>query len=657
MSVHRYTIRYLYLFIACGISTRDQKIYMSKHIEHTVHTVTYCEPVGNLNRKTLDLTLRQSQVLVLTAQKTQNYGLCKFSDLLADTGVAHATLADHLAALQRDGYIQTPSDKDGNQRPPRNLSAPDPIQITEEGKKVAMGIVSSLNATYNELPSTIFEKLKKEYEPKWIQRNLFGTKNTSFAKAFEELVERNPLEPVLTTISMYNELDTQLSIIRRRDLNEYVTLSRAKLNLEIRNGRLASIAIPIAIRNRTKLSSMKKMLCDSWSWAGTVSSVSTKRYWAEATSLGLVQVVGNSVQSLKHNTIDTITWLARKTHFTFINTIPTAPKCSLVLFRESFRLPTEADLLDPNKSDKHLEWLQFIYDNMGDKSDYIDAVTEALSIIKDRTNLVQDYEGSIVPTTLIRLISEEPELKTVFDKMLKDKHTVTAQLLRAISAKPSISLAELKADISKEGRHSKEDIEETIYELASKNLIHMANSRSASKESTKLFSFIHVPYLYSKRTNDAKEANALLRGMNPYLLQQVKELFSSEEDGEAVVDTLRGLTMKKEIYFDDLGREYDKTFERKMFRFALDLEPFAQIKPDQSGFALNEDKAGLNDIIINSLIYSTIARNDALDVYASAISGLAERDTSWSIEVIDEAKDLTDELIGRNQKRLSPDIM
>jgi len=610
-----------------------------------------------LTRKNLDLTLRQSQVLVFTARKFHNYGFVKFSDLLADTGVAHATLADHLAALQQDGYIQTPRDKDGNQRPPRNLSATDKIDITEEGKKVALRIVNSLNASYNEGAASIFAKLKKEYEPKWIQQNLFGNKITSFAKAFEELVERNPLEPVLTTISMYNELDSQLSLIRRKDLNEYIQLSRAKLNLEIRNGRLASIVIPVAIRNRTKLTSIKKMLNDSWSWAGTVSSVSTRRYWAEATSLGLVQVVGNSVESLKSNTIDTITWLAKKTHFTFINTIPTAPKCSLVLFRESFRLPTEADLLNPNESDKHLEWLQFIYDNMGDKSDYIDAVAEALYIIKDRTNLVQEYNGSIVPTTLIRLINSEPELKTVFDKMLKDKDTVTAQLLKAISAKPSISLAELKADINKERMHSKEDIDETISELASKNLIYTANSRSASKDTTKLFSFIHVPYLYSKRTHEAKEANALLRGMNPYLLQQVKELFSNERDSEAIVTTLRKLTMKEEICFDDLGREYDKTFERKIFRFALDLEPFVQFRKDQSGFALNEDKAGLNDIIINSLIYSTIARNDALDVYANAIAGLVERDTPWYNEAIDETKDLTAELISKNQKVLTPDIM
>lgn len=185
-----------------------------------------------MNRKNHDLTLRQSQVLVLAAQKTLNFGFVKFCDLLTDTGVAHATLADHLAALQRDGYIETPKDQDGNQRPPRNLSAQDKIEITEEGKKAALIIVNTVKTSYTETPSSIFSKLRKEYEPKWIQQNLFGTKNTSFAKAFEELVERNPLEPVLTTISMYTELDSQLSLIRNRDLDEYVQLS---IEIKLRN--------------------------------------------------------------------------------------------------------------------------------------------------------------------------------------------------------------------------------------------------------------------------------------------------------------------------------------------------------------------------------------------------------------------------------------
>lgn len=601
------------------------------------------------------LTLRQSQALVSVYQRTLSLGNVKIADLLADMGVAHATLADHLSALQRRWYIQTPKDENGNQRPPRNLSSQDRITITEKGKRTAKTVMKAVDVSYKDYaPGAFFTRLKKSYEPKWFQLNLFGTKNSSFAKAFEELINKNPSEPVLTTIVMYTDLDSQLSLMRLRDKEEYVVLSRAKLNLEIRNGRLASIAIPTAIRNRTKLTSLKQLLRNSWSWTGAVSSTSKRRYWDEATSLGLIQIVGNSVQSLKPNTTDTINWLAKKTHFTFINTIPTAPKCALVLFREAFRLPSEEDLLDPRNAD-NLEWLQFIWENMGDKSDYVEAVAEGLTILKDRTSLLQEFEGSIVPTTLIRKISSEPELALNFRTMLKEKNTKTSNILTAISAKPAISLAELRADLNKKAKNkfSKEDIEETIASLAGRNLVYLATSRSALKSSTKLFSFIHVPYILSKKTNDTKEANAVLRGMNPFLLQQIKDLFSNEEERTAVINTLQRLMEIKEINFEDIGREYGKTVERKMLRFVFDLDPFASIKDDYSGFVLNAQNAGLNNIVINSLIYSAIARNDALDVYTTAIENLVERYTQWHKDIAEESKILVNDLIEKNRKDLS----
>ena len=108
-----------------------------------------------------------------------------------------------------------------------------------------------------------------------------------------------------------------------------------------------------------------------------------------------------------------------------------------LFFRESYKLPTEDDLLDPRNSEKDLQWLEFIYNNMVDKSDYISAVVDALKTLKDRTKILQEYEGTIV-TNVIRLISQEQEVKTVFDKMLKEDNTIISQLLRAISAKPSI---------------------------------------------------------------------------------------------------------------------------------------------------------------------------------------------------------------------------
>jgi len=593
--------------------------------------------------------LRQAQALISVAQRTHTLGNVKLADLITDMGVAFVTLADHLQALQREGYVQTPKDANGEYRLPRNLGFQDEITITEQGKEVAKEIAESVKVSYaDHTASSIFEKLKRSYEPKWFQQNLFGTKNSSFAKAFEELIDKNPSEPVLTTISMYTELDSQLSIMRTNNNDEYVELSRAKLNLEIRNGRLASIAIPTAIRNVTKLTYLKQMLRDSWSWTGAVSTTSIRRYWQEAMSLGLLQVVGNSVQSLKPTTTDTISWLAKKTHFTFINTIPTAPKCALVLFRESFRLPTEEALLNPQKADNPLEWLQFIWENMADKSDYVEAVEEALAILKDRANLLQEYENRIVPTTLIRKISSEPELALNFRTILKEKDTITASILTAISAKPAISKSELRVDLNQKAKRkiTEEEIEETTSLLAAKNLIHYARG------STKLFSFIHVPFIYSKKASDTKEANAVLRGMNPYLLQQVKELFCSDEERFAVVDIFKGLMKSKQVSFEAVDKEYGKTIERKLLHLAIDLNPFVSITEDHSCFILNQNNVGLNNIIINSLMYSAIARNDALDVYSTAISNLVEKDEPWYMEVAEESKTLVDDLIERNRKDL-----
>jgi hypothetical protein len=90
-----------------------------------------------------------------------------------------------------------------------------------------------------------------------------------------------------------------------------------------------------------------------------------------------------------------------------------------------------------------------------------------------------------------------------------------------------------------------------------------------------------------------------------------------------------------------------------MLRFAVDLDPFVSIKEDYSGFVLNTHNVGLNNIIINSLIYSAIARNDALDVYTTAIKNLVERDAQWHNDIAEEPKILVNDLIEKNKKDLS----
>jgi DNA-binding MarR family transcriptional regulator len=108
-----------------------------------------------LTGKNFDLTLRQSQVLTLAAQKIKHYGYVKVYDLLGDTGVGHTTLADHLSALQRDGYIKAPIDSEGKERLARNLSSYDTIVLTETGKKFAQEIMNFARASYKESPSCV----------------------------------------------------------------------------------------------------------------------------------------------------------------------------------------------------------------------------------------------------------------------------------------------------------------------------------------------------------------------------------------------------------------------------------------------------------------------------------------------------------------------
>ena len=134
--------------------------------------------------KDFGLSLRQCQVLVDAVQKIHNYGYCKVSDLLGDTGVGHATLFDHIKALQDKGFMQTPVDSQGNHRLPRNFSAPDQVFVTAPGNTLALDILAFIGATIDEQASSVFSKIRKQFEPKWIQHNLFGNKNTSFAKTF-----------------------------------------------------------------------------------------------------------------------------------------------------------------------------------------------------------------------------------------------------------------------------------------------------------------------------------------------------------------------------------------------------------------------------------------------------------------------------------------
>jgi DNA-binding MarR family transcriptional regulator len=608
-------------------------------------------------RRKFGLTLRQAQALTCIAYRKTIFSVVRFSDLITDMGVSFVTLADHLGALKKRGLIRTQA------KYTRNLDFSDEITITRGGDAVASLLMQKIGATYgNETMPEIFARLRNmlfEPEPKTVSGQqidlLFNktTTRTSFAKAFNKLVIENPTEPVLTSIAMYTDLDSQLVLIHLKDKEKYKILSRARLNLEIRNGRLASIAIPAAIRGTSRFEELSDILAGSWSWMATVASRSERRYWQEATYLGLIQINGDSVISLKQAPVDTLKWLSDKTNFTFINTIPVAPKIALVLYREALEfLPTEEDLLDPKNSNLTLPWLNTIRDGMNNTALFKKTVHEGLRILKDDSTILQSYEGRLIPTSVYRKIKSIPELNARFETIMKHQDTTVANILIAINQKPAITVGELCQDLNKHSKHkiTVDDVWDMASLLIPSNLVQTTSGRSAAKEDKSFFSFIHIPFLEQTNTS-RKQTNAVLRSIKPYLLHLIKELFVKDDERRAVYNIFNDLMKKDYKDFESIEREYSKNIERKIVVISRLLEPFVAIDKDYNGISLNKDTTGLNKVLIDSLLYSVLTQNDGLAIYNNAIAALVEKDKPWATDIENEVQTLTTALI-KEQKIL-----
>jgi DNA-binding MarR family transcriptional regulator len=605
-----------------------------------------------VNRKD-GLTLRQAQALTCIAYRKNIFGIIKVSDLITDMGVSFATLADHLGALKKIGLIQTEEEFT------RNLDFSDIIALTYSGEAHANQYMQRVQASYgNDTVQTIFEGLKRYFDPEpktppGYQIDLFfnktPNKTVSFAKAFKKLVVDNPTEPVLTSIAMYSDLDSQLSLMHLQDNDKYKELSRAHLNLEIRNGRLASIAIPAAIRGTARLEELDDILAGSWSWMGTVASRSHSRYWQEAAYLGLVQFNGSSVVSLAPSPVDALRLLADKTNFTFINTIPVAPKSALVLYRESFEFPTEEDLLNPSNSSLKLPWLNTIRDGMT-TSAFKETVVEGIRILRDDANILQSYKGRLIPTAVYRRVNSIPELQKRFDTIMDHQDTAIANILMAINQKPAITTWELCNDINMHSKHKMkvEDVWNMVSLLIPSNLVQATSSHSVAKENTRLFSFIHVPVL-EQTSLDRKKANAVFRNIKPYLLHLMKELFVKDEERQAVYTVFNDLVRHGTVDFESLEKDYDKAIARKIIVTSNLLQPFVTINKEYTKLNLNKDTIGLNKILIDSLLYSVLTQNDGLAIYNNAISALVEKDQQWSKDIDTGVNNLTMELLEQQQ--------
>jgi hypothetical protein len=581
--------------------------------------------------------------------RIKTFGFVTIGELISDLGVAFGTLANHLEMLQKHILIKTPDDNR-----PHNLDFSDKLTITPEGETVAQKFLCLLEANYEDYnPKSLFGKLRKFYEPKGIQLDLYLNKTVSFAKAFEKIIAKNPTDPVLTSIAMYTDLDSQLSVLKSKDNKKYKLLSTAKLNLEIRNGRLASIAIPVALRapSSLRIIELLRILENSWSWMGTVDGRSLRRYWHEASHLGLMQLDGELIKSMKLAPVDTIEWLAEKTHYTFINSIPIAPKCSLVLFKESFSLPTEEDLFKPQNASVELPWLTDIWADMVDKRDYADTIKEGLRIVMEDANLLQKQGNRIVPTTVIRRMRQNSEMKTRFVTMMKNDSTRIAKILIAITSKPSVTIGELYTDLVSESptthKPSFEDVSQAISILATENLVSYANSKSIKDASTRLYSFLHLPYIeFDKVHKD--ETNAVLRGIKPYLLQLIRELFETKEERDKIRDIISNLLQKQEITFDDIENEYGKTLMKKALILGRSLEPFVRLDSEYNSLQLNQRNLMLNKILIDSLLYSILTQDEGMSAYNSTIADLVEKDKPLTDQVEEEIKSWMATLIEQN---------
>jgi len=593
-----------------------------------------------------NLTLRQAQALMSISYRLNVFGFVTLGELISDMGVAFATLANHLERLQKQGLITTP---DNNR--PHNLAFQDKIQITPQGEITAQKFLAELELpNYNNCnPASIFEKLRNRFEKvQSVQLDLFlnSTTTASFAKAFEKIVAKNPTEPILTAIAMYTDLDSQLSLMKLRDRKKYKILSSAKLNIEVRNGRLASMAIPTALRapSSLKASDLWRILENSWSWMGTVDRRSRNRYWQEANSLGLMQANGELLTSMKPTAIDTISWLANKTHFTFINTIPIAPKCSLVLFKESFNFPTLDDLYNPQNA--NLPWLSSIRENMQDKSDYIKTIKDGLRLVMDDVSLLQLIGDRVIPSTVIRMMSTNSEMTDRFNTLMKNDSTQVAKILIAISAKPGITVQDLYSELKNKSAYplNLDDVWQSISILATNKLVHYANSKSVESESTRLFSFIHLPYI-DRGKGELDETNAVLRGIKPYLLQLLTELFETKPERDAAKATISNLMNGQTVLLDEVEREYDATFMRKMLVFCRSTEPFVKLDSKFNMLTLNQNNFAINKILLDSLLYSLVTQDEGMGIYATTIANLVEKDAPWASRVENEVKALTNELI------------
>ncbi len=595
------------------------------------------------------LTRRQTEVLTCITLRKYLYGDTKFIDLLGDMGISSYTLSDHLDALAAREMIKPSPYINRRTLVPtyRYKNNHGLIELTKAGEENVQRIMLDLNISPNDSKIKALEKIRTRDPTKQPYHGFSRERKSEFSEAFNELIVKNPTEPVISSIGMYTELDSQLGLLATLDNKLYLELSRTKLNLPIRNGRIASLVIPVTLRQQMLTNQVTNNLDRSWHWFRNVNHNTIDRYVDESSSMGLIEIGKGIVKSCKPSTSGTIEWLASKTIPTFLNSVPNIPKASILTFRESFAYPTEEEFLNPNRSGTDLEWAEHVYDSMSNKNLYREIISDTLKIMVDQAKVMvrEPESGRIVPRTIMRRLNTAEDLQVAFTRLLKlaNEKNPTATLLLIITAHPGIAMDDLYHKLTQEKWIwvKFDEFSDAIRQLVFKGLIHTA----ATGTQTRLYAFTQVPYVVQTESKHKNEINAVLKGLNPSLLAKIEETMNNVADKTALQNTLENLTKDKTVQFDSIEGEYGKEFSRKLIRLSEYLYPFVVTEQDMSGLTVAREE--LSSIVLDVSRYSVLTGNESLSEYSTLLSDLVTKDTDFKSNLVQSARLIEDTFLDR----------
>lgn len=590
------------------------------------------------------LSLRQAEVLVAIYWRYYNYGVVKVRDLVGDIGVAFSTLFDHLKNLRNKGLIDIPSGKKT-----MNLGPNDTVILTDLGRKLASELLLKCGVSEKDVLAKVLDSIRRLYETKKKRHYMmYGLSNKAIASnIINKLFDNNPTEPVSTTLAMYSDLDPQLFLLRHSDKEEFVKLSRVLLNVGIRIGRIASIVIPVGLRSSIREDRLRDILDKSWSWPGIVPSSTRMRYFIEASSMGLIHKQGPYVRTVNPTIPSMLEWLSMKTLGVFKNTIRTVPKASIILYRELFKFPSIDDIYNPRKADR-FDWLTLLRENM-DYETYRTIMRDTLIVLKDKAGVVYEYENILIPATLYRTLEKASDIKDTFLNLVKYARdgNMTASILLTIHANPGISLSELKTKIRDAAgkRISERELKDAITHMVEAGLVYIAQPYGSTSEY--LYTFTHIPFLTEKNKH-AREANAIMRNIKPWILSGIKEKFNHQERME-LAQLIEKLALKRKIGLTDIETEYGRKFFIKLLMWLETLHPFIIVDPDNDILSINR-RSKIAGLILDVLHYSILTGNEALGMYAPTLSEMIEK-AELSKRILKEAKLIKEELTTKLLKK------